>query len=133
MRVFYIDTSAALKLLREERETPTLIQWQKDLRPSSHQLVSSDLLRTELMLAGARWGVSATNIRRFVNAFTTLRVTGSVCDSAGRLSGLGLRSLDALHLATALTLADSLEAVVTYDNRMVNAAEQLGLPTVSPA
>ena len=133
MRVFYVDTSAAMKLLREEEETPALIRWQKKLSPKSHQAVSSDILRTELMLAGTRWGVSATEIRRVVNALTTLRVTGNICDSAGRLSGLGLRSLDALHLASALTLEQSLQAVVTYDKRMVHAAQQLGLPTVSPA
>jgi len=132
VRVFYCDTSAAMKLLREEKETPALIQWQKKLRPDTYQVVSSDILRTELMLAGTRWGVSATDVRRVVNALTTLRVTSSVCDSAGRLTVLGLRSLDALHLASALTLGDSLEAVVTYDKRMVIAAEQLGLPTISP-
>jgi predicted nucleic acid-binding protein len=133
VRVFYVDTSAAMKLLREEKQTPALIKWQKKLRPDSHQVVSSDILRTELMLAGTRWGVSATDIRRFVNALTTLRVTSSVCDSAGRLTGFGLRSLDALHLASALMLGDSLEAVITYDKKMVNAAKQLGLPTMSPA
>lgn len=132
MRVFYFDTSAALKLLREERETPALAQWHEKLSPDSHQVVSSDILRTELMLAGTRWGVNATEIRRVVNSLTTLRVTSSICDSAGRLSGLGLRSLDALHLASALTLEQSLDAVVTYDKRMVDAAQQLGLHTVSP-
>jgi uncharacterized protein len=133
VRVFYFDTSAAMKLLREEEETPALIQWQKELSPDSHHVVSSDILRTELMLAGTRWGVSATAVRRVVNSLTTLRVTGRICDSAGRLSGLGLRSLDALHLASALTLEQSLHAVVTYDRRMVDAAEQLGLNTLSPA
>jgi predicted nucleic acid-binding protein len=133
VKVFYFDASAAMKLLREEKETRALIQWQSELGPDSHQLVTSDILRTELMLAGTRWGVSATEIRRLVNTLTTLRVTSSVSDSAGRLSGLGLRSLDAVHLASALTLEQSLHAVVTYDKRMVNAAEQLGLPTISPA
>jgi uncharacterized protein len=133
VRVFYVDTSAAMKLLREEQETPALIRWQEKLSPDNHQVVSSDILRTELMLAGTRWGVSATEIRRVVNALTTLRVTSNICDSAGRLSGLGVRSLDALHLASALTLEQSLDAVVTYDKRMVSAAQQLGLPTMSPA
>lgn len=133
MRVFYLDTSAAMKLLREEKETPALIRWQRNLSPDSHQVVSSDILRTELMLAGTRWGVSATAIRRVINSLTTLRLTSSVCDSAGRLAGLGLRSLDALHLASALTLEQSLHAVVTYDKRMVDAAEQLGINTLSPA
>jgi predicted nucleic acid-binding protein len=131
--VFYVDTSAAMKLLREEKETPALLHWQKTLRPERHQVVSSDILRTELMLAGTRWGLDATDIRGLVNALTTLRVTSSICDSAGRLTGVGLRSLDALHIASALTLEDSLEAVVTYDTRMLKAAKQLGLPAISPA
>jgi uncharacterized protein len=133
VRVFYLDTSAAMKLLREEKETPALIHWQRNLAPDSHQVVSSDILRTELMLAGTRWGVSATAVRRVVNSLTTLRLTSSVCDSAGRLAGLGLRSLDALHLASALTLEQSLHAVVTYDKKMIDAAEQLGLSTLRPA
>jgi uncharacterized protein len=133
VRVFYLDTSAAMKLLREEEETSALIHWHRNLSTESHQVVSSDILRTELMLAGTRWGVSATAIRRVVNSLTTLRLTSSVCDSAGRLAGLGLRSLDALHLASALTLEQSLHAVVTYDKKMIDAAEQLGLSTLRPA
>jgi predicted nucleic acid-binding protein len=43
-----------------------------------------------------------------------------------------LRTLDAIHLATALTVGDDLEAIVTYDERMLDAARLLGLSTVTP-
>jgi len=68
-----------------------------------------------------------------LHSLTLLRVTSGLCDSAGRLSGMGLRSLDALHLASAMSLGDDLDGVITYDHRMLAAAENLGLHTISPA
>jgi predicted nucleic acid-binding protein len=132
VRVFYLDTSAAMKLLRHEEETPALVAWWKRISPHTHQLVSSDLIRTELMLTGTHHGVPGADIRHLVQALSLLRVTSAVCDSAGRLSGMSLRSLDALHLASALSLGDVLEGLVTYDRRMISAGEKLGVPTISP-
>jgi len=49
------------------------------------------------------------------------------------LSELGLRSLDAIHVASAMLLSGALESIVTYDKKMLDAAQHLGLSTVSPA
>ncbi len=133
MRAYYLDTSAAIKLLRKEEETEALVQWHQNTSSDTHQFVSSDLLRTELMLSGARFGLGAGDMWPLLHSLTLLRVTSGLCDSAGRLSGMGLRSLDALHLASAMSLGDDLDGVITYDHRMLAAAENLGLHTISPA
>ena len=56
----------------------------------------------------------------------------SVLDVAGSLDPGVLRTLDAIHLATAMALGDDLDAIVTYDGRMVASARLLGLPLASP-
>jgi predicted nucleic acid-binding protein len=132
VRVFYLDTSAAMKLLRIEPETEALVQWHRAIAAGPHRIVSSDLIRTELMLAAASFGVSATDVRQLIQALSLLRVTSALCEGAGRLTGLGLRSLDALHLASAMSLLESLDAVVTYDTRFARAARGLGLAVESP-
>ena len=133
MSVFYLDTSAAMKLIRQEKETAALVQWQKDMAGEPPQFVSSDVIRTELMLAATGWGVPAAEVQPLINSLTLIRVTSAVCESAGRLSGMGLRSLDAIHLASAMLLSGSLESIVTYDKRMLDAARHLGLSAISPA
>ena len=60
-------------------------------------------------------------------------VDDEVLDRAGELAPTSLRTLDAIHLATASLLGPDLEAVVTYDRRMIEAARLYGLPVASPA
>ena len=55
-----------------------------------------------------------------------------ILDAAGILEPRVLRTLDAIHLATALALGDDLESIVTYDDRMIEAARLIGLPTSTP-
>jgi predicted nucleic acid-binding protein len=56
-----------------------------------------------------------------------------IAESAGTLSPPGLRSIDAIHLASALVLRRHLAAFVAYDKRLLAAAGEAGLPTASPA
>ena len=60
-------------------------------------------------------------------------ITETLLDMAGRLGPPAVRTLDAIHLATALSMGATLRALVTYDRRMIEAAEHLGLPVASPA
>jgi predicted nucleic acid-binding protein len=60
-------------------------------------------------------------------------VSAALLDRAGALEPPTLRTLDAIHVASALALGDELEAIVTYDVRMAAAAEGLGLPLAAPA
>jgi hypothetical protein len=73
-----------------------------------------------------------TRGRAVLQRIDLVRVNDRILDSAGVLSPPGLRSLDAIHLATAQELGDDLSAIVTYDDRMVAAANQLGYRIVQP-
>lgn len=71
--------------------------------------------------------------RRVLEEIGFLAVDGPVLDAAAELEDEWLRSLDAIHMAAALSLGDDLTELITYDPRMVAAAEGLGLAVTSPA
>jgi len=128
--VHYVDTSALLKLVVEEAETPALISWLDD---DDIIATSSDLTRTELMRAVRRTAPQElTTARRVLDGLVLTSLTTAIYDAAGRLDPDELRSLDALHLAAALDLGDDLEGLVTYDGRLAAAAKANGVPVVVP-
>jgi len=127
---YYVDTSALVKLIVAETETTALRRW---LTKADQVLVTSDLSRTELMRAVRRAAPDrAPRVREVLDAFTLTQLTPAVFSEAGRLDPLGLRPLDALHLASALNLDDDLEGIVTYDHRMADAATTNGIAVLAP-
>jgi len=72
-------------------------------------------------------------VREVLDSITLLIVTADILDAAGRLDPPMLRTLDAVHLATALALGDDLESIVTYDARLAAAAQANGVPARAPA
>ena len=70
--------------------------------------------------------------REILDAVTLLHVTPAVFEAAGRLASTGLRSLDAIHLAAALDLGDDLDGLITYDDRLADAAVSNGVAVVAP-
>jgi predicted nucleic acid-binding protein len=126
----YLDSSAAVRLIVREAESEALERW---LRPHD-LLASSALLRTELLRAIRRGAPGRiAEARAALGAFTLRAVDDEILDLAGEIAPSFIRSLDAIHLATALRLATELEAIVTYDRRMIEGARLLGLPVASPA
>lgn len=129
-RPTYLDASAFVKLVTEETESSALERW---LHERSTRM-SSALLRTEAIRAGRRIGGGAVQRARTLLAeIDLIAIDDDILEIAATLEPMELRSLDAIHLATAQSLADDLEALVTYDVRMVEAADRLGLPVASPA
>lgn len=129
MAVTYLDSSAIVKLAVREPESDAL---RSHLR--RRQLVSSALARTEVMRAMIDKGESAIKAgRRALARLDLMRVNDRVLDLAGSLLPYELRTLDAIHLATAQRLGDDLAHVCTYDDRMRDAAEHLGLAVVAPS
>lgn len=127
---YYVDTSALVKLIVAETETTALRRW---LTKADQVLVTSDLSRTELMRAVRRAAPDrAPRVREVLDAFTLTQLTPAAFSEAGRLDPLGLRTLDALHLASALNLDDDLEGIVTYDHRMADAATTNGIAVLAP-
>lgn len=128
---FYFDTSALVKLVSRETETPALRAWIDAADPIP---VASDLVRTELLRAVRRRDpAAAVDVRTVLDTLTLLSIPSSVFDAAGLLAPLELRSLDAVHLASALSIGDDLEGLVTYDARMADAARAAGISVVAPA
>ena len=128
--VAYLDTSALAKLLMRERETAAL---RRELRHWPRR-ASSTLVRVELMRAVKRAGLPRLSApaRRQLAALSLVWMDDALLDRAGDLDPASLRSLDAIHLASALALGNDLGVVVTYDDRMLQGAAALGLPTASP-
>ena len=127
----YLDTSALVKLVVAETETAALIAW---LDEANGELVSSDLARTELLRAVRRVAPDrAVRAREVLDSITLLDLTTQICEEAARIDPPALRTLDALHLSVALDLGDDLETIVTYDDRLREAATANGVPTTAPA
>jgi uncharacterized protein len=125
----YLDASALVKLAVREPESAALRRYLRRRQP----LIASALARTEVARALLPLGPEAVRRGQDVLARVGLvRVNDRVLDAAGELPPVELRSLDAIHLATALQLGADLARIVTYDDRMAAAANQVGLPVARP-
>jgi uncharacterized protein len=125
----YLDSSAIVKLAILEPESTALRRYLRRRRP----LVASALARTEVLRALLPAGDEAVARGRSVlERLDLVRVTDRVLNAAALLRPPELRSLDAIHLATAQQLGHDLTALVTYDDRMVAAARRLGCRIVQP-
>ena len=129
MRATYLDSSAIVKLVVAEPESRALRAHLRRRRP----LVSSALARTEvvraLLPAGA---IAMSRGREVLRRLDLVRISDRVLDMAGTLEPAQVRSLDSIHLATAQLLGEDLSQIITYDDRMADAARSLGLKTTSP-
>jgi predicted nucleic acid-binding protein len=95
--------------------------------------VSSSLLGVEAVRACSRYGERyAVDARAWLFDVSLLPLDDALLDEAASLRPAGLRSLDAIHLATALSVRDDLGALFTYDERLAGAATDLGLAVMSP-
>jgi predicted nucleic acid-binding protein len=128
--VTYVDSSAIVKLAVSEPESKAL---RRDLSGRT-PLVTSALARTELARALLPLGPEAVGRGdEVLRRMQLLRVNDRVLTEAGTMQPAELRSLDAIHLATARQLGPSLKRVVTYDARMADAARAIGWSVSSPA
>jgi uncharacterized protein len=129
--MIYLDTSAALKLVAPEAETPALELWIAER--AGIPRVSSRLLRIEMLRSVAR---SAPDLASRANVVLSSIALVSMDDIAPTAEVIGdrvLRSLGAIHLATAHELRTELTAFVCYDKRLGDSARTLGLPVEAPA
>ena len=127
---YYLDTSAAVKLIVAEAGSVALRSW---LNGRETEIVSSDLLRTELLRATRRGAPERMQRARAVlDAVILLSLPSATFERAADLDPESLRSLDALHLAAALELGDELNGIITYDNRLAEAARARGIEVIAP-
>jgi predicted nucleic acid-binding protein len=129
-RATYLDSSAIVKLVVEEPESAALRSYLRRRKP----FVSSALARTEVARALLPLGAAAVQQGwEVLSSVELIRVNNRVLDAAGRLVPAEIRSLDAIHVATAQQLGTSLARVVTYDERMAAAAEAKGWSVAAPS
>lgn len=132
--MIYLDSAAVVKLARVERETAELVGW-LNAQPSK-ALVSSVLIEVEVPRALRRHEPrSLAAMPSALARVVRFEIGGSVRATAGAFTETHVRSLDAIHLATAMLLAgedNGLDAFVTYDKRLLAAAAEHGLPVASP-
>ena len=128
----YVDSSALVKLVQREPESEALRQYLRSER--NDERVASELVRVEVVRTVLSGGPGAVvHARRQLARLYLIVMDRDLLDRAATLnSGSLLRSLDAVHLATAQLLGSELRALVTYDNRMAQAATSLGLSVASP-
>jgi len=129
-RLTYLDSSVIVKLVQAAPESAALRRYIR-----RHRIrVSSALARTEVSRALLPYGPEAVRRgRQVLSAIELVRVDDRVLNLAGELQLPALRSLDAIHLATARVLGGSLGRIVTYDERMQAAARTLGFRIAAPS
>ena len=125
----YLDSSAIVKLVVAEAESDALTR-----RLADETLASSAIALAEVPRAlGRRGRSSADRGRQLLRSVNLVAVDEPLLEHAAILEPPIVRTLDAIHIASALALGEDLDALVTYDRRMVEVAEQHGLASESPA
>jgi hypothetical protein len=130
--MLYLDSSAIVKLVAPEPESVALVE----ILGADSDAISSALARVEVLRAVRRVSSSSERIGRaedVLDRIALVPIDDDILHEAARLTPRGLRTLDAIHLATALMLAPDLAIVVTYDSRLSDAAAEAGLAVVAPA
>jgi uncharacterized protein len=129
--LYYVDTSAVLKLLVEESHSRTFAAFYDEQARASW--VSSALLRIEVIRAVTRvMPAVLPDARELLAAFDYVSIDDEIIDAAMNEPDRMLRSLDAIHLATARVLGPDLTGLVTYDDRLATAAHDAGIPVTTP-
>jgi predicted nucleic acid-binding protein len=127
----YLDSSALVKLVVREAESEALRAW----LAAHPAVITSGLAVTEVRRAVSRLsprrGLS-DRARLVLDGVALLTVDQDILERAARLAPAELRTLDAIHIASALSLGADLLAFVTYDDRQMAAARKAGLPLVQP-
>jgi predicted nucleic acid-binding protein len=128
-RATYLDSSALVKLVLSEPESNALRNYVRRKRT----LVSSALARTEVVRAVLSEGSHAIQRgKEVLESLELLRINDRILEAAGTMTPAELRSLDAIHIATAQTIGPELAQFVTYDARMAAAARDHGLKVAQP-
>lgn len=128
MKCVYFDSSAIVKLVRTEAETVALL----DYLETPFEAVTSSVSEIEVRRALQRERNDSAEAAEALSGFYVIELHATIRRKAAMLEPQSLRSLDAVHLATALSLDDPDLEVVTYDDRLAAAARAQGMRVVQP-
>jgi predicted nucleic acid-binding protein len=125
----YIDTSALVKLIVDEPESERVVDLLAQWRHGGDPLVSSAIAITEMYRAAARHGATVGAAGEVLARVSLVEVSQALLVSAGQLADPELRSLDAIHVASALEVGA--DTFLSFDHRQISAATSAGLVPVS--
>lgn len=130
-QLLYLDSSAIVKLINPEPETEALFEYLE----AWPDLISSEMARVEVLRAARRISEEAPLLQRAGHVLETIHlveISPEILSKAGKLEPVSLRTLDAIHLSTALELRPDLGAFIAYDQVLLKAARFHSLITESP-
>lgn len=125
----YVDASAIVKLMVDEAGSSAMLRWYLECE----RIIISRVGVVEVIRACSRREHDPVRRGRVLTDLAVYELDAAIATSAAALRPALLRTLDAIHLATAMALGPDLDAFVTYDDRLAEAARALGLPVVRPA
>lgn len=126
--MLYLDSSAIVKLVARERETPDLVE----VLRTDPAVVSSALAWTEVIRAVRRARGPVARASAVLEGIAFVPIDEGILQAAADLEPVGLRTLDAIHIATALSLGDDIAKLVAYDRHVAEAAAAAGIPVLAP-
>ena len=129
MNLAYVDSSALVKLVLDEADAGAMRRWYIE----AERIACSIIGMVETRRAVTRKVDAPDHLNTILRTLITLEFDDVLAATASRLTPAALRTLDAVHLATALAIRSDLDAFVTYDDRLAEAARAVGLPVVRPA
>ena len=124
----YVDASALVKLVIAEADSLELLHWYLE----AERVITNRIGLIETERAVSRRDHDPERLRAVLGQLEVFELDDDLGRRAGALAPASLRTLDAIHVATALTIG-SIDAFVTYDDRQAEAARAVGLPVVRPA
>jgi predicted nucleic acid-binding protein len=124
--VIYLDTSAAAKALIDESGSETVRRMFAD----GTSFVSSKLLGVELHAVADRQFIASDAVQELLDRVALVSLDDDLLDDAIALHSR-LRTLDALHLATAVRLKGTISSILTFDNELAAAASRNGIPSAA--
>lgn len=125
----YVDASALVKIIIAEPESIGMERWYLE----SDRVLTSRIGIVETRRAVSRRPHDLAHLNHVLDRIEVIAIDQPIADHAAAIQPATIRTVDAIHLATALALQPDLNAFVTYDERLADAARALGLPVVSPA
>ena len=128
-RLAYADASALVKLIHVEPDSGAFHRWYV----TAERVVTSRVGAVEVDRAARRRTHDAGRRSYVLRNVDVIELDAAIAGAAGVVVPPALRTLDAIHIASALALGSELDAFVTYDDRLADAARSVGLPVVRPA
>ena len=125
----YVDSSAMVKLIRTEPESAAFLRWYLE----TERVLMSRIGVIETVRAASQRAHDVAHRERLLREVEVLELSLDIAHRARDIGPAALRTLDAIHLASAIQVLPALDAFVTYDDRLAAAARQLGLPVIRPA